>query len=58
MGMPDPDYDEDGQRQKSVSFEQLQSELSESLRLVVGEDIVSAEVKDGCVVFTLENEDV
>jgi len=58
MGIPDPDYDEDGQRQKSLSFRQLQSELSEQLRLVVGEDIVSAEVKDNRIVFTLENEDV
>lgn len=58
MGMPNPDYDEDGRREKRISFLELENKLSEELRLVVGEELQDAEVEDDSIVFELHNPDV
>ena len=58
MGIPNPDYDDDGSRTESLTFTQLEKSLSEDLHLVVGEEITDVTVQDESIVVELTNSEV
>lgn len=56
-GVPDPDYNDDGKRKSVISFQRIERDLTSELGLLTGEEIADAEVKDGRIVFELEQTD-